>query len=259
VPAPAIELKRVSKGFDGQAVVRSLDLEIESGETFVLVGPSGCGKTTTLKMINRLVAPDSGSIEVLGRDVAGRDAAELRRGIGYVIQDVGLFAHWDVRRNVGVVPSLLGWDAERIGKRVDEVLALVELPPEQFAGRMAQELSGGQKQRVGVARALAADPPIVLMDEPFGALDPITRERLQDEFIALSKRLKKTFVLVTHDMSEAVRLGDRIAVMRAGSVVQMASPRAIVEHPADDFVASLLGRHRYESLWDAVKDPPGGD
>ena len=245
-PAPAIELRAVSRRYQQSWVVREVSLAIAEGETFVFIGPSGCGKSTTLKMMNRLVEPTGGEVLVAGRDVRGVDEARLRLGMGYVIQDVGLFAHYSVRRNVGVVPQLLGWPAPRIRQRTDELLELVGLAPETFGDRFPRQLSGGQRQRVGIARALAADPPIVLLDEPFGALDPITREHLQDEFLALSRKLGKTFVLVTHDIFEAVRLGDRIGVMREGRLVQCGPPAEIVRRPADDFVQALLGRHRYQ-------------
>ena len=241
-----IELRNASKRYGEAAVVNEVSLSIASGETFVFIGPSGCGKSTTLKMINRLVEPSRGSVAIDGKDIREGDIASLRRGIGYVIQDVGLFAHHTVRRNVGQVPSLLEWPAPKIAARVDELLDLVGLPPGTFADRYPRELSGGQRQRVGIARALAADPPIVLLDEPFSALDPITREHLQDEFLALSQRLGKTFVIVTHDVFEAVRLADRIGVMRDGTLVQCATPREIVSKPADAFVTALLGRHRYQ-------------
>jgi osmoprotectant transport system ATP-binding protein len=228
--------------------VDDVTLEVATGETFALIGPSGCGKSTLLRMINRLVEPTSGAVRVDGRDVRKLDAAVLRRGVGYVIQDVGLFAHQTVRRNIATVPRLLDWDEARIAKRVDELLALVQLDPATFGERYPRELSGGQRQRVGIARALAADPSVELLDEPFGALDPITREKLQDEFISLSRSLAKTFVIVTHDMFEAVRLGHRIGVMKSGRLIQCAPPREIVRSPAEAFVAELLGRHRYQLL-----------
>lgn len=242
----AIEIKGVSKRFGGNLVVRDVSLAVEEGETFVLIGPSGCGKSTTVKMMNRLVEPSEGTILIGGKDALSLDVAALRLGIGYVIQDVGLFAHYDIARNVGIVPELLGWPPARIRARVEELLELVGLPMETFGKRYPRQLSGGQRQRAGIARALAADPPIVLLDEPFSALDPITRERLQEEFLALSKRLGKTFVLVTHDIFEAARLADRIGVMREGRLVQCATPRELVQSPADSQVAALLGRHRYQ-------------
>jgi osmoprotectant transport system ATP-binding protein len=199
-----------------------------------------------MKMVNRLVEPTDGEVFVNGKDVCKVDLAELRLGIGYVIQDVGLFAHYTIARNVGLVPELLGWPEAKRKERVDELLELVGLPTAKFGERYPRQLSGGQRQRAGIARALAADPPIVLLDEPFSALDPITRERLQDEFLALSERLGKTFVIVTHDIFEAVRLADRIAVMREGRLVQCGTPRDIVHTPKDDQVAALLGRHRMQ-------------
>jgi osmoprotectant transport system ATP-binding protein len=242
----AVRMQGVCKRFGERWAVRDLDLEIGEGETFVLIGPSGCGKTTTLRMMNRLIEASEGFVEVLGQDAGALDPAELRRRVGYVIQDVGLFPHYTVRQNVGIVPELVGWPRARIAERVEALMTLVGLNPSEFGARYPRELSGGQRQRVGIARALAADPPLVLLDEPFGALDPITRESLQDEFLALSGRLGKTFVLVTHDVFEAVRLGDRVAVMRDGRLVQCATPAELVSAPADDFVRAMLGRHRRE-------------
>jgi osmoprotectant transport system ATP-binding protein len=243
---PAIRLRGVAKRFGSRSALRDIDLDVAEGETVALIGPSGCGKTTCLRLINRLIEPNAGVVEVLGRDVSRVDASELRRGIGYVIQEGGLFAHYTVFENVGVVPSLLGWPAARIAARVEELLTMVGLPAADFAARYPRQLSGGQRQRVGIARALAAEPPIVLLDEPFGALDPVTREALQDEFLALSRRLEKTFVIVTHDVVEAVRLADRIVVLRDGSIVQQASPKELIRSPADEFVSLLLGRHRHQ-------------
>jgi osmoprotectant transport system ATP-binding protein len=242
----AIELRGAGKRYGDHVVVRDVSFAIETGETFVLIGPSGCGKSTTMKMMNRLVEPTDGEVLVHGNDVRRVDVAELRLGIGYVIQDVGLFSHYTIARNVGLVPELLGWTESRRKTRVDELLELVGLPGKTFGARYPHQLSGGQRQRAGIARALAADPPVVLLDEPFSALDPITRERLQDEFLALSSRLGKTFVIVTHDIFEAVRLADRIAVMREGQLVQCGTPRDIVHSPVDDQVAALLGRHRMQ-------------
>jgi osmoprotectant transport system ATP-binding protein len=243
-----IALEHVTRRFGETAAVDDVSAKIEAGETFVLIGPSGCGKSTLLRTINRLVEPTAGVVRVDGKDIRDVDPAVLRRGIGYVIQEVGLFAHHTVRRNIATVPHLLGWESARIDRRVNELLELVQLDPAIYAPRFPRELSGGQRQRVGIARALAADPPIVLLDEPFGALDPITRERLQDEFVTLSRTLGKTFVIVTHDMFEAARLGHRIAVMNRGRIVQCDTPREIVRNPADEFVAALLGRHRYQLL-----------
>jgi osmoprotectant transport system ATP-binding protein len=243
---PAIKLRGVAKNFGSRAALSDFDLEVAEGETVALIGPSGCGKTTCLRLINRLLEPDRGVIEIMGRDTAKVDASELRRGIGYVIQEGGLFAHYNVLENVSVVPSLLGWPVVRIRARAEELLTMVGLPPGEFAARYPRQLSGGQRQRVGIARALAAEPPIVLLDEPFGALDPVTRDGLQNEFLELSRRLKKTFVIVTHDVLEAVRLAHRIVVLRDGAIVQEAAPRELIRAPADDFVAALLGRHRHQ-------------
>ncbi len=242
----AIQLRGATKNFGSRAALRGIDLEVAAGETVVLIGPSGCGKTTLLRLINRLIEPDRGVIEIMGKDASKVDASELRRGIGYVIQEGGLFAHYNVLENVGVVPSLLGWPPARIKARAEELLTMVGLKPADFAERYPRQLSGGQRQRVGIARALAADPPIVLLDEPFGALDPVTRDALQEEFLELSRRTKKTFVIVTHDVLEAVRLAHRIVVLREGAIVQEASPRELIKNPADDFVTALLGRHRHQ-------------
>jgi osmoprotectant transport system ATP-binding protein len=240
-----IAFEQVTKVFsDGAPAVTDLSLEVGGGEVVVLVGPSGCGKTTTLRMINRLIDPTSGRIIVDGRDVASVEPHELRRGIGYVIQQVGLFAHRTVGDNVATVPRLLGWDRDRIEARVRELMELVSLDV-GLAARYPGELSGGQQQRVGVARALAADPPVLLMDEPFGAVDPIVRERLQDELIALQSRLRKTIVFVTHDVDEAIKLGDRVVVMNIGGIVEQAAPPAeILAHPATEFVTRFIGGRR---------------
>src|SRR5690606_36821459 len=221
-----------------------LTLDVPHGQIVALVGPSGCGKTTTLKMINRLIEPTDGTIEVLGADQRATPAHELRRRIGYVIQHVGLLPHRSVRRNIAVVPELLGWDSERIGVRVTEMVDLVGLERE-LLDRYPGELSGGQQQRVGVARALAADPPILLMDQPFSAVDPIVRERLGDELLALQAKLHKTIVFVTHDVDEAIRLGDRVAVLQVGGVLaQYDTPSELLRAPASEFVATFLGRER---------------
>jgi osmoprotectant transport system ATP-binding protein len=239
-----IRLQGVTKRYPGTDTdaVAPLTLEIQRGEFVVLVGPSGCGKTTTLRMINRLVEPSGGEIWIDGQNVTHADPDELRRGIGYVIQQVGLIPHMSIGQNVGLVPRMMGWDKSKIAARVDELLELVGLDPAAYRSRYPKQLSGGQQQRVGVARALAADPPIMLMDEPFGAIDPITRERLQDEFLQLQQRIRKTIVFVTHDVDEALRLGDRIAIFAEGSrLAQFASPLEILTHPADDFVRSFIG------------------
>ncbi len=241
---PMICLESLTKHWDnGHVAVDALDLEVGEGEITMLVGPSGCGKTTTLKMLNRLIEPSSGRIFLGGDDVTGADPVELRRRIGYVIQQVGLFPHLNVADNVATVPRLLGWDRERIRRRVDELLELVGLDPAQYRRRYPHQLSGGQRQRVGVARALGADPPVLLMDEPFGAIDPITRDRLQGDFLRLQAEVGKTVVFVTHDIDEAVRLGDRIAVLSEGGVLeQYAPPADVLGRPASAFVARLRGR-----------------
>jgi osmoprotectant transport system ATP-binding protein len=239
-----IRLDRVTKVFGDSAAVTELSLEFAEGEIAVLIGPSGCGKTTTLKMINRLVEPTSGSIEVAGRDVTESEPHQLRRGIGYVIQQVGLFPHKTIAENICVVPELLGWDRGRIARRVDELVELVELDP-QMRDRYPAELSGGQRQRVGVARALAADPPVLLMDEPFGAVDPIVRGRLQEELLRLQSQLHKTIVFVTHDIDEAIKLGDRVALLNVGGILeQYDAPAKLLRDPAGDFVANFLGTDR---------------
>jgi osmoprotectant transport system ATP-binding protein len=209
-------------------IIDALDLEIRRGETLVLLGESGCGKTTTLRLVNRLLEPTAGEVLVEGKDTRAWDAIELRRRTGYVIQDAGLFPHFDVGRNVGLVPVLEGWEESRVSERVDELLRLVGLDPEKFGARFPSELSGGQRQRVGVARALAADPPLLLLDEPFGALDPLTRSTLQREFAALQRRLNKTVIFVTHDVREALLLGTRVALMKAGRIVLLDTPDAFL-------------------------------
>ena len=240
-----IRLEGVTKRFGDVVAVHELSLEVAAGETCVLVGPSGCGKTTTMRMINRLVEPTSGRILLGDRDVTKADPVELRRHIGYVIQHVGLFPHQSVADNVATVPRLLGWDKQRIRDRVGELLDLVGLPAREFASRYPHELSGGQRQRVGVARALGADPPVLLMDEPFGAIDPITRARLQEEFLRLQREVNKTVVFVTHDLDEAILLGDRVAVMREGGYLeQYAPPAEILAAPASPFVADFVGTDR---------------
>ncbi len=241
-----IRLDDVSKKFGDRApAVDSLSLDIASGEIAVLIGPSGCGKTTTMRMINRLIEPTSGRIFLDGDDVTHVEVVQLRRRIGYVIQQVGLFPHQTVAANVATVPTLLGWDRARKQARVNELLELVSLDPGEYADRYPHELSGGQRQRVGVARALAADPPVLLMDEPFGAVDPIARDHLQEEFLALQAEVHKTVVFVTHDLDEAVRLGDRIAVLSVGGhLEQYADPATVLGAPATDFVRTFVGGDR---------------
>jgi osmoprotectant transport system ATP-binding protein len=225
--------------------VNDLSLAIPAGKICVLVGPSGCGKTTSLKMVNRLIEPTSGRILLGGVDAASREVTDLRRGIGYVIQQTGLFPHQTIVDNVGTVPRLLGWPAPRIKERSEELLGLVGLDPAKYAGRFPSQLSGGERQRVGVARALAADPPIMLMDEPFGAVDPIVRERLQDEFLRLQADLAKTILFVTHDIDEAIKMGDLVAVFQqGGKVAQFGTPTELLASPASDFVARFVGADR---------------
>jgi osmoprotectant transport system ATP-binding protein len=240
----SIQLRGLTKRFPGQETpaVDGVNLDVPAGELVVFVGPSGCGKTTTMKMINRLVEPTSGSVHIGGEDVLAMHPDELRRHIGYVIQQIGLFPHLTVGENIALVPKLLGWARQKTTARVEELLTLVNLPPGEFRDRYPRQLSGGQQQRVGVARALAADPPVMLMDEPFGAADPITREHLQNEFLRLQRELRKTIIFVTHDFEEAIKLGDRIAVLRGHShIAQYDTPANILGAPADDYVASFIG------------------
>jgi osmoprotectant transport system ATP-binding protein len=243
---PMISLERVEKRYDNDSVaVAELSLTVPDGELCVLVGPSGCGKTTTLRMINRLIEPSSGRILIDGTDVLKMDPVQLRRGIGYVIQQGGLFPHRRVADNVATVPRLLGWDKARVDARVRELLELVGLDPGRYGRRFPHELSGGERQRVGVARALGGDPPVLLMDEPFGAVDPVTRQRLQQQFIDLQAGLKKTIVFVTHDIEEAAHLGDRIAVLSKGGVLeQYDTPAEVLGRPATGFVADFVGADR---------------
>ena len=241
-----IEIAGLTKRFPGAAhpAVDRLTLAVPEGAVCVLIGPSGCGKTTTMRIINRMIEPDAGTVVVNGRNVMDVDPVTLRRHIGYVIQQIGLFPHWSIADNVATVPKLLGWDERRIAARVDELLALVGMDPAIYRNRFPRELSGGQKQRIGVARALAADPPVMLMDEPFGAIDPITRTHLQDEFLRILHDLRKTIVFVTHDIDEAIRMGDRIAILKDGALVQYDTPEAILAAPADAFVEAFVGADR---------------
>jgi osmoprotectant transport system ATP-binding protein len=245
--AAELELRSVSKRYPGARApaIASLSLTVPAGEVCVLVGPSGSGKTTAMRLINRMIPISSGEILLGGRSVLERDPRELRREIGYVIQQIGLFPHETVEQNIATVPRLLGWDRKRTAARVTELLELIGLDPEEMRDRYPVQLSGGQRQRVGVARALAADPPLMLMDEPFGAIDPINRARLQDEFLRLQARVKKTIVFVTHDIDEAIKMGDRIAILREGGVLaQYDTPREILTNPADEFVARFVGADR---------------
>jgi osmoprotectant transport system ATP-binding protein len=242
-----VAFEHVTKRYapDGPPAVDDLSFTIGAGEICVLVGPSGSGKTTTMKMVNRLIEPTSGRITIGGEDVMALPAVELRRRIGYVIQQVGLFPHQTIAQNVAVVPRLLGWKPARIAGRVDELLDLVGLEPATFAARYPSELSGGERQRVGVARALAADPPVMLMDEPFGAVDPIRRDRLQNEFLRLQERVRKTVVFVTHDVDEAIKMADRIAILQRGGILaQYDTPAAILSRPASEFVERFVGADR---------------
>jgi osmoprotectant transport system ATP-binding protein len=242
-----IEFRGVSKTYPGseRPVVNDLSFEVPEGEICVLVGPSGCGKTTTMRMVNRLIEPTEGEILIDGEPNTAMSGTQLRRRIGYAIQQIGLFPHRTIAENIATVPSLLNWDRRRIGERVDELLELVGLDPDDYRGRYPAELSGGQQQRVGVARAMAADPPIMLMDEPFGAVDPITRERLQDEFVNIQQNIKKTIVFVTHDIDEAIKMGDKIAILKQGGfLAQYDTPENILSNPNSEFVASFVGNDR---------------
>jgi osmoprotectant transport system ATP-binding protein len=236
-----IRLTDVSKEYDDFEAVKNISLNVEKGEILVLLGPSGCGKSTTLRLINRMVERSGGKIEIKGKDIDSIPQEQLRRGMGYVIQNIGLFPHMNVARNIATVPSLLGWDRDRIAERSREMLELVGLDYDRYIGKLPRELSGGEAQRVGVARALASDPDILLMDEPFGAVDPINRLRLQKEFSTIQKKLHKTVIFVTHDVEEAMLLGDRICIMREGEIVQTDTPEKIVLRPQDDFVRSFFG------------------
>ncbi|MCI3195794.1 betaine/proline/choline family ABC transporter ATP-binding protein [Bacillus sp. HU-1818] len=239
-----LTLENVSKNYKGgKKAVNSINLKIEKGEFICFIGPSGCGKTTTMKMINRLIEPSSGTISIDGENIMEQDPVELRRKIGYVIQQIGLFPHMTIQQNIALVPKLLKWPEEKRKERARELLKLVDMGPE-YLDRYPHELSGGQQQRIGVLRALAAEPPLILMDEPFGALDPITRDSLQEEFKKLQKTLHKTIVFVTHDMDEAIKLADRIVILKAGEIVQVGTPDEILRNPADEFVEEFIGKER---------------
>src|SRR3989475_6093585 len=252
-----IRLEGVSKRYGAQLAVRDLTIEFHTGQLTMLVGPSGCGKTTTLKMINRLIEPSSGRILHDDQDVTHIDPVTLRLRMGYVIQNVGLFPHLTIADNVATVPRLLSWDKRRIARRVSELLELVGLDPRAFANRYPHQLSGGQRQRVGVARALGADPPVLLMDEPFGAIDRVTRDRLQNEFLDIQQRMRKIVVFVTHDIDEAVKIGDRKPSLREGSILQQyGKPARILGQPATEFVADFLGPDRGEKRLSVVTIDP---
>lgn len=242
-----IQLDGLGKRFGDRLAVRSLSLEVARGELLVLLGASGSGKTTTLKMINRLIEPSEGAVRIDGRDTRESPAHELRRRIGYCFQQIGLFPHLSVEQNIAVTPTLLGWESARTAARIDALLELVELEPAEFRALRPDELSGGQQQRVGLARALAAEPDLMLLDEPFGALDPLTRDRLQQSFGQIRAELELTAVFVTHDMVEALLLGDRIAVMREGALVQIGTPQELIRAPADDYVAELMATPRRQA------------
>lgn len=233
----------VSKKIAG---IENLSFEVQEGEILVLLGTSGCGKSTTLKMINRLIDPDEGSILVDGKDIFKQNLIELRRNIGYAVQEISLFPHMTVAENIGIAPELQGWSREKVEERVDHLLTIFGMDPQDLRHRYPRELSGGQKQRVGVARALASDPPILLMDEPFGALDPITRQQAQSEFLDLESKIKKTVIFVTHDLFEAVTIGDRIGLMDQGKLLQITTPREFVENPPSAFGDEFLGLHRFQ-------------
>ena len=239
-----ISFKNVTKRFDDFVAVNNLTLDLHSGKTIVLIGPSGCGKTTTLRMINRLIEPTEGTIYINGTDISKLDPVDLRRNIGYVIQQIALFPHMNIAQNIGLVPHLKNWPESKRKQRIKELLEFVSMPPSKFYYRYPNELSGGQQQRIGVARALAADPQIILMDEPFGALDPITRATLQDEMLEMQDKLKKTIVFVTHDMDEALKLADKIAVMKDGKALQYDSPKQLLKNPSHGFVDEFIGKDR---------------
>lgn len=251
-----LRLEHISMSYDGtNEVIHDLNLQVEEGQLAVLIGPSGCGKTTTLQMMNRLINPTAGHIYINNKDIHQIDVVQLRRGIGYVIQEIGLFPHMTIEQNIEIVPKLLKWPEARRKARTRELLALVNMEPETYLHRYPANLSGGQQQRIGLLRALAAEPPIILMDEPFGALDPITREQLQDEIKRLQKKLKKTIVFVTHDMDEAIKIADVIVLMKEGRIVQCASPDELLTNPANDFVEQFIGKHRlYNEGIDTVED-----
>lgn len=241
-----IEVSKLTKRFDDFTAVDEVSFTVDKGETLILLGPSGCGKTTTLKMINLLIEPSAGTVRIAGTDVRKRRARELRKHIGYVIQNVGLFPHYTVAQNIATVPKLLKWDRQKIRDRSRELLEMLDMPPDEFLQRYPQELSGGQQQRVGLARALAADPPVILLDEPFGALDPLTRVQIQKEFKKLETIITKTLVMVTHDVFEAVELGDRICLLKKGQVQQFGTPKELLFSPANPFVTEFFEANRFQ-------------
>lgn len=251
-----IRFEHVSKQFpNGTVAVKSLDFEIKKGEFFVLIGPSGSGKTTTLKMINRLIELSKGWIWINGKKISDYEINELRWNIGYVLQQIALFPHMTIAENIAIVPELKKWDKKKIAARVDDLLNMAGLDPGEYRNRKPSELSGGQQQRVGVIRALAADPEIILMDEPFSALDPFSREKLQDDVLDIQRELKKTIVFVTHDMQEALKLGDRICLMKNGEIVQIGTPHELITHPADDFVREFVGNRKLSIQLDELITP----
>ncbi|MDR3906367.1 betaine/proline/choline family ABC transporter ATP-binding protein [Evtepia sp.] len=243
-----IEFRHVSKDFHGKVVLSDISMEIPTGELTVLIGPSGCGKTTTLKMINRLLSPSSGEIWIDGKNIETLDKVQLRRRIGYVIQQGGLFPHMTIRENIEIIARLAKGDPQAISRKTDQLMEMVDLDPAEYLDRYPTELSGGQQQRIGVIRALANDPEVVLFDEPFSALDPVTRSSLQDELVSMHEKMRKTMVFVTHDMDEAIKIADRICIMRNGHILQFDTPEQILKHPADDFIASFVGTER---IWDS--------
>lgn len=252
----AIQFQHVKKRFVNASyyAVDDVSCTIQEGEFITILGPSGCGKTTLLKMVNRLYEPEEGRVMLFGEDIAEQDPVKLRRGIGYVIQQVGLFPHMSIAQNIATVPNLLGWEKTKTQARVNELLQMIDLEPAEFAHRYPSQLSGGQQQRVGLARALAAEPAIMLLDEPFGAIDAITRLTLQDEVLRIHQELKKTFLLVTHDINEAFKLGQRVMIMKDGKLLQFATPKEIVHHPAHPFVASLIASAKaQETLWEMLR------
>ena len=243
-----IEFRHVSKDFHGKVVLSDISMEIPTGELTVLIGPSGCGKTTTLKMINRLLSPSSGEIWIDGKNIETLDKVQLRRRIGYVIQQGGLFPHMTIRENIEIIARLAKGDPQAISRKTDQLMEMVDLDPAEYLDRYPTELSGGQQQRIGVIRALANDPEVVLFDEPFSALDPVTRSSLQDELVSMHEKMGTTMVFVTHDMDEAIKIADRICIMRNGHILQFDTPEQILKHPADDFIASFVGTER---IWDS--------